>query len=110
MIDQRFAISEFEKLGHQSSEAHALHKELASEIDSELHKSIEPAFRAVADRLRALGHHLTEVAPEYDAKFHSWGYEHHNPDNDQALRIWLHTQLGVISGYLDKAYESNDKA
>jgi len=110
MIDQRFARSEFEKLGHQSPEADALHKALAFEIATELRKSVEPAFRSVADRLRELGHHLIEATPEYDPEFHSWGYEHRDANDDRALRIWLHTQLGVISGYLDKAYESDDKA
>ncbi len=110
MIDQRFARSEFEKLGYRSLEANALHKALASEIAAELHKSLEPTFRAVADRLRELGHHMEEATPEHDPEFYAWDYEHYNPIDDRALRIWLHVQLGAISGYREETDESDDKA
>lgn len=109
MIDQRFARDEFEKLEYRSSEADDLHKALASEIAAELHISIEPTFRAIADRLRELGHHLEGTIPEYDPEFYFWGYEYYDPSNDQALRIWLHTQLGAISGYRNEARGNNDK-
>lgn len=102
MIDQRFALREFAKLEHGSPAARALHEALESEIANALHQSVQPALRAIADRLRELGHQLVSTAPEYDPEFHSWGYEHRDPDDNGALRIWVHTQLGVVSDYLEE--------
>jgi len=110
MIDQRFALSEFAKLEHGSPAARALHEELESEIAGELHRSVEPALRAIADRLRELGHQLVDRAPNYVPKYSVWEYEHQHPDDTGALRLWVSTQLGVVSDYLQEPDPSPETA
>jgi hypothetical protein len=111
MIDERFAASEFRKLGRRTPGKDTLHKQLEAEIAAELHKSIEPAFRAVASRLRELGHDITEAKAEYGPEFATWSYEHREGTGEleMAFRIWLETQVGVFSGYLDENDEGEDK-
>jgi hypothetical protein len=112
MIDDRFAASEFKKLGRTTAGADNLHKELQREIAGELHRTIEPAFRAIAGRLRELGHQVNEAPAEFDPEFASWDYEHREGDGwmDLAFRIWLHTQVGVYSGYNEKPYDGDTDA
>ncbi len=97
MIDKRFSRSEFEALKQNSQAWKNLHKDLEREIASELHSTVSRAFAEIAEKLKALGHELTEESPEYDGDFRSWGYVYVDTKDKNSPRIWLHTQVGVVS-------------
>ncbi len=99
MIDKRFTIEAFEKLEPGSKEEESLLKDLGDEIASSLNEAAENKFKEIANTLIALGHNLVEQPKEYDPEFHSAGYEYLNPNNENAVRIWLHTQTSAMSGY-----------
>ena len=63
MIDERFSASEFEKLGIDSSDAHALALELANEVREALHSIISTAITEIVEKLNSLGHQLKPYSP-----------------------------------------------
>lgn len=67
MIDERFSAAAFELLGRSSLEAKTRCDELDKEIAAELHAVVHATFSRIADRLREMGHNLTEEPPEYRA-------------------------------------------
>lgn len=112
MIDDRFSAAEFQKLHRTTAGSDRLHRELEAEIAAEMHQRIEPAFRAIAARLRELGHQVNEAPAEHDPQFAAWNYEHREGDGwmPLAFRIWLNTQVGVHSGYDEVPYEGDSSA
>ena len=99
MLTAKFSRNEFEKLPLGSKASNQLHAELEAQIAEELHNAIEGKFKAIAQQLRELGHDFTEQKPEYDSAFASWNYEYIDEENENNPRIWLHTQVGVMTGY-----------
>ena len=65
MIDERFSAKKFDQLGLDSDAAGRLAQLLAEEVTAELHAVIEPAFRAIVDRVNQMGHNLgvEEIGP-----------------------------------------------
>ncbi len=102
MIDTRFSKEEFDRFEIGSQESLALHKVLEAEIAADIHDVVERKFRELAQTLSELGHNLTESEIEYDSEFSSWSYEFNDGENKDYPRIWLSTQVGVMSGYEPK--------
>ena len=99
MLTAKFSRREFEKLPLGSEASNQLHTELEAKIAEELHKAIDSKFKEVAQQLKELGHEFTEQKPEYDSEFASWNYEYLDERSENYPRIWLHTQVGVMTGY-----------
>lgn len=58
MIDEKFSAKAFLQKGLDTSASKELASLLAEEIQRELHKAIEPAFKAIIERLNSMGHNL----------------------------------------------------
>lgn len=101
MLTDKFSRCEFEKLPLGSEASNQLHTELEAKIAEELHKAIDSKFKEVAQQLKELGHEFTEQKPEYDSEFASWNHEYLDEGNENYPRIWLHTQVGVMTGYTE---------
>jgi len=99
MIDQRFSVKAFKELEENSNDKTNLLRELGDEMASLLSKATAKAFKEIAEKLVELGHKLEEQPKEYDAEFHSTDYEYLDPNNINAVRIWLHTQTDAMTGY-----------
>ena len=109
MIDKRFSSEEFEKLGRDTDEANALHKELANEIASVINEVTRPAFTALANELRALGHSLDEDDPVYDEEYSSWGYTFRDVGNDRGIfdhKLRVHLDTQISTGYPNEKTEA----
>lgn len=99
MISDKYTLENFEKLPKNSKKREDYLKELQHEILYHLDSVAHKAFSDAAERLKELGHDVSETEHYFHAKHNSVSYEYANPKNDEHPRIWLDVQMGALSGY-----------
>ena len=103
MISNKYSLNNFEVLPEGSTARKEYLNGLQSEIARQLDSIIHSAVSDVANRLIELGHNLKESEHSYDSEYASWSYEFSNTQNTDHPRVWLTTQVGVVSGYLSES-------
>ncbi len=102
MINDKYTLEHFEALAKGSREREDYLNELQHEVAQHLDSIVRGAFAEVANKLKELGHNLSESEHSYSSDYGSWSYEFTNAKDTEHPRIWLHTQVGAMSGYVSE--------
>ncbi len=110
MIDERFSAAAFEALADEPERARALLGELDAAIAAEMNRHVETALHEIAQRLRALGHHLVQEQvsrPDpYSRRFAL--HELAGDESQHEHRLRIHFDFETASGYLAHTFYEDD--
>jgi len=106
MIDERFALAEFEKNRGDKVALRALSDLLADEIYKELHPLIATAMKMIVDRLNSLGHNLRPYGADEEGHIAVRDDEEDASGYDCKLRVA--SDFTISTGYRDVCYSKSN--